>query len=76
MFGGPSLITVTGPRWSLVVGPEPFGAELYDLWSDPQQSRNIIDQHPDIAGSMREALERFMREQGADEKYIKTYARL
>ena len=76
MANRPSLITATGPRWSLLVGAEPAEAELYDLWTDPQQAHNIVDQHSDIARSMCEALAKFMREQGADEEYIRTYARV
>ena len=68
-----SLITVTGLRWSLLVGPEGIESELFDLWIDPQQKRNIIKEHPDVATSMHESLAKFMREQGADEGYIKAY---
>ena len=72
----PSLITVTSSRWSLVVGPEPFKAELYDLWTDPQQMHSVIDQHSEEAKYMHRGLIDFMLKQGADEEYVRTYARL
>lgn len=33
--------------------------ELYDLTVDPAQTTNVIDQYPDIAAQMREALDRW-----------------
>jgi arylsulfatase A-like enzyme len=72
----PSHITVTAPRWSLITGPEPFKAELYDRWSDSQQKRNVVTHHPDIASSMNEELKRFMAQQEADEEYIKQYTNI
>ncbi|MGD8238188.1 MAG: sulfatase [Armatimonadota bacterium] len=72
----PSHITATGPRYSLVVGPEPFEAELFDLQKDPGQQHNCIKKHPRIAKQMHAALVDFMREGGSDEEYIRGYARL
>jgi len=72
----PSHITATGPRYSLVVGREPFEAELFDLRSDPGQLRNCIGRHARIAKQMHEALVEFMREGGSDEEYVETYARI
>jgi len=71
-----SLITVTNPRWSLIVGPQPFQAELYDLWVDPKQEHNLIKKRPEIAKHLCKQLVEFMREQNAEEDYIKTYARV
>jgi len=71
-----SLITVTNPRWSLIVGPQPFQAELYDLWVDPKQEHNLIKKRPEIAKHLCKQLVDFMREQNAEEDYIKTYARV
>jgi len=45
----PSLITITSPQWSLLVGPEPIQAELYDLSVDTRQQHNCINQYPDVA---------------------------
>jgi arylsulfatase len=39
-------------RWRLLED-----VALYDLDSDPEQQRNIIDRHPDVADKMREALD-------------------
>jgi len=72
----PSLITVTSPRWSLIVGPKPFQGELYDLCVDPDQKHNLIEKNPDVARHLRKQLVDFMREQDAEEEYIKTYARV
>ena len=39
-------------RWRLLEG-----TELYELDSDPEQTRNVIDQHPEVARQMQEALD-------------------
>ncbi len=72
----PSQITVTSSRWSLILGPEPVQAELYDLCADPHQEQNCIHQYPDVVKQLHQALVNFMREQGAEEGYIETYTRL
>ncbi|MFQ5810557.1 MAG: sulfatase, partial [Armatimonadota bacterium] len=72
----PSHITATGPRYSLVVGREPFEAELFELQKDPGQQHNCIGKHPRIAKQMHAALVEFMREGGSDEEYVEGYARL
>ena len=72
----PSLITVTSPQWSLLVGPEPTQPELYDLRVDTRQQHNCINQYPDIAKQLHKSLVEFMQEQSADEGYIEEYARL
>jgi arylsulfatase A-like enzyme/Flp pilus assembly protein TadD len=41
--------------WKLIDAPRP---ELYDLASDPDETRNLVDARPDIAASLREALSR------------------
>ena len=41
-------------RWRLV-----DGAELHDIQADPGQQNNIIDDHPDVAGRLREAYDRW-----------------
>ncbi len=40
--------------WKYIEAPQP---ELYFLQDDPGEARNLIEERPDIAGSMREALE-------------------
>jgi len=44
-------------RWRLLEG-----TALYDLDSDPEQECNVIDQHPDVARRMREALDAWWQE--------------
>ncbi len=39
-------------RWRLLEG-----TALYDLDRDPHQDRNVLDEHPDVAGRMLEALD-------------------
>ncbi len=70
----PSCITVSGPRWTLVTGPQSWEPALHDRDRDPQQQQNLLSNEPDIAGQMREALVSFMRERGADEDYIREYS--
>ena len=70
----PSLITVTTPRWSLVVGPAPHKPELYDRRTDPAQKRNVARRHPQVVDRLRSALAGFMAAQGAKPQYVSTYA--
>ncbi len=72
----PSAITVTGPRWTLVTGPEGYKAALHDRKEDPGQKKNVIKAHPRIARRMQQALIDFMRNQGADAAYIDEYTHL
>lgn len=53
----PSVMTremagVLWKRWRLLED-----RELYDLESDPLQQKNVIDQHPEVAGKMRARLD-------------------
>jgi arylsulfatase A-like enzyme len=47
-------------RWKLILTPYADKRELYDWHADPGETRNLIDQEPEIA----ERLERELREQG------------
>jgi arylsulfatase A-like enzyme len=58
----PSMATITTERWSLLHDCEPGGSELYDLSSDPNQEKNVISQHADVAREMHKTLVSFMRE--------------
>ena len=45
------------------------GCQLYDLLSDPSESKNVIDEFPEIATRMRKDLRRWVAE--LPEKYVK-----
>jgi arylsulfatase A-like enzyme/Flp pilus assembly protein TadD len=47
------LRSVRSGRWKLIDAPR---AELYDLETDPRETRNVADEHPDVAAKLREAL--------------------
>jgi len=69
-----SLITVTTPAWSLVVGPPPHEPELYDRKMDPDQEHNCATEHPKVVTRLRRALAAFMAERGAHPEYVRTFA--
>ncbi len=53
--------------WKISRLPEPFGTggwELYDLTSDPGETQNLAEQHPDRLTAMRKAWENFARDNG------------
>jgi arylsulfatase A-like enzyme len=54
--------TVTTDQWSLLYYVEPGGSELYNLSSDPEQEKNVIAQHPDIARELHQLMVKFMKE--------------
>jgi len=70
----PSHITVTTERCTAIFGRPPHTPELYDRTFDPGQLRNIAERHPDVVETLRAGLVDFMRRQGADEEYVRTYA--
>ena len=58
-------LTVTDDRWALVASPVGRPSELYDLRSDPEQKRNVLDGNAQGAQDMRNRLVEFLREHGA-----------
>jgi predicted alpha-1,2-mannosidase len=55
------MVSVRDPRWTLV---SPDGAvepnwQLYDLSVDAGQTKNVIDQYPDVAGQLADAFEQW-----------------
>jgi arylsulfatase len=54
-------------QWKLSRLPEPFGTggwELFDLYKDPGETRNLADTHPERLSAMRDAWEEFARDNG------------
>ena len=70
-----SLITVTSPAHTAVLGPRPHRPELYDRRKDPVQLNNIAAKEPALIEALRADLVAFMEEQGADAEYVNTYAK-
>ncbi len=59
--------SVMDSRWRLV-----NGNELYDVTEDLGQTRNIIDQHPEVAARLAEGYERWWQsflDEGVDHRY-------
>jgi len=46
--------------WKMIVKND--NVQLYNLKTDPYETTNIADEHPEVAGEMREAIERFKAE--------------
>ncbi len=58
----PSMTTVTTDEWSFLHDCAPGGSELYNLKSDPDQQRNVIAQHPEIARELHQYMVEFMKD--------------
>jgi arylsulfatase A-like enzyme len=43
-------------RWKLIEWFEDGGVELYDLDADPGETRDLVDERPEIAARMRAML--------------------
>jgi len=71
----PSLITVTTPTHTAILGPHPHRPELYDRTTDPEQLYDVASQYPDLVAVLREKLVRFMESHGADNEYVRTYGK-
>ena len=67
--------TLSTERWSYICAPYDMPSELYDLAADPGQQHNVIEQHPDVAAAMFEALIRFLEAKGTPETGIAPFRR-
>jgi arylsulfatase A-like enzyme len=57
-------LTVTTEEWALVSAPRGRPSELYHLEDDPQQTRNVLPEHPDVARELHGRLLRFLETAG------------
>jgi len=57
-----STTTITTDEWSLVYATQPGLSELYHLPSDPEQTKNVISERPEIAEELHKLLVSFMKE--------------
>jgi arylsulfatase A-like enzyme/predicted Zn-dependent protease len=62
-YGWSALHSLRSPRYKLIQAPR---AELFDLAADPEERRNVVEQHRGVAREMTEALGRLMAETGRD----------
>ena len=63
--------TVSGDEWAYLASLTGLESELYHLKSDPDQVKNVIGEHPEVAKKMREAWLTFLEEHEASESRIK-----
>ena len=66
-------LTVTTEEWALICSPRGRASELYSLETDPGQTHNVIEAHPDVARELHAALLAFLEtagESGASEARI------
>ncbi|RLG97045.1 hypothetical protein DRO29_03710, partial [Candidatus Bathyarchaeota archaeon] len=79
--GGPAKrITVTTKEWAFIdVRPDVTGTddlgrkiepELYNLKRDPNQTRNLYEEHKDVAEDLHLKMLEFLKEMGASEEVI------
>ena len=55
---------MTTEEWALVSAPRGRPSELYHLGDDPQQTRNVLPEHPDVARELHGRLLRFLETAG------------
>ena len=48
-------VAVRDGKWKLLVNRDGSGAELYDVTRDPNESKNVIAEHPDVAERLTSA---------------------
>jgi arylsulfatase A-like enzyme len=64
-------ITVTAPRWSLIIGGPAEPPELYDLQSDPGESTNVRAEHVDEGARLFQDAIEFLEGCGAAEELVR-----
>jgi hypothetical protein len=62
--------TLTTERWSYICAPYDMPSELYDLQEDPAQTRNVIEEYPEVAKELQRTLIEFLEAKGAPEPGI------
>ncbi|MEW6355680.1 MAG: sulfatase [Planctomycetota bacterium] len=72
-YPGASRATVTDEQWTYMVAERDFPGMLFDLKTDPAQTRNLMKKHPAIVGKMHSAFLDFMRRSEAEQGYIAKY---
>jgi arylsulfatase A-like enzyme len=50
------------PKKGKKAGGKPAGEALYDMESDPMQTKNVISEHPDVVAKMKAAYDAFWKE--------------
>ena len=55
---------MTTEEWALLSAPRGRPSELYHLGDDPQQTRNVLPEHPDVARELHARLLRFLETAG------------
>lgn len=70
-----SKITVTSKRWALLIPPRGVEAEpeLYDLSRDPKETRNLINEKPEVADQLHSKMVKFLEKMGAGEEVLRRW---
>jgi arylsulfatase A-like enzyme len=67
-------VTITTPDWAYVCLPQGLGAsELYDLRTDPGQSRNVVDENAEVARGLHNQLVHFLGDHGMPDEMLDRY---
>jgi len=68
-------ITVTSRRWALLVPPPETRAEpeLYDLSKDPQETKNLVEEKPEIADQLHSKMIKFLEALGTSEEILQKW---
>lgn len=65
--------TITNDEWAYLCAPEGRPSELYNLKKDPSQEHNVIDDHPEMAQSLRKLWIEFLESHDAPEVRIRPF---
>lgn len=71
-FGGPAALKFTGEENSDVedgnLKPDAPASQLYDLATDPTQSRNVIRDHPEVAQRLAARLAEIQKQSATNKR--------
>ncbi|MEQ9411430.1 MAG: arylsulfatase [Fuerstiella sp.] len=54
--GASGRFAVTDGTWKLILPHRKLTSELYDLATDPGETQNVVDQHPELVRTLQESL--------------------
>jgi len=65
--------TITTDQWTYLCAIEGMPSELYNIKEDPDQEKNVLEQHPEVARKLRKLWIEFLETHGAPSERIQPF---
>jgi hypothetical protein len=71
--GEPARVTLTTPKWALILPSPDQPSELYNLESDPNQKLNVYNSNLDIAQDLHKSFINFLESVGTCSEKVESW---